>query len=197
MKTKRKKKHGTFLPFYYTWATFFPTLFLLHLPSLLLRLSPSCCFAPSGHLCRPYLLLPVLLFSTLSTNFFYKYILPSFFLFFLSFFLPLILSLSSYLPSLLPPPPPPPLFAVWNLSTFMLPALAAPRVSRGQCRRLDWWLEGGKDGRGRIGPLLTKDLQCTLGPSLECVCVDVLPAVVLFSTDISLKIRIKEKRLAS
>jgi hypothetical protein len=33
-----------------------------------------------------------------------------------------------------------------------------------------------------LGPLLTKDLQYTFGPSLECVCVcvNVLPAVVFF-----------------
>jgi hypothetical protein len=71
------------------------------------------------------------------------------------------------------------LFCCFGTLNFMLPL----RVFRGQCRAaaLDWWLEGGKNGGGkRIGPSLTKDLQYTLGPSLECVCVNVLPVVFLF-----------------
>lgn len=45
---------------------------------------------------------------------------------------------------------------------------------------LDEWLEGDRMEEEESGPLLTKDLQYTLGPSLGCVCVGVLPAVGSF-----------------
>ena len=115
----------------------------------------TCCYPSSSF----FFFLPCLLLA------FYKYILPSFSLFFILF----ILSFS-YLPSLL--------FSIRFLSYFLLfwnsqlYVTCAARVFRGQCRRfLDWWLEGGRMEEEELGPLLTKDLQYTFGPSLECVCV--------------------------
>ena len=168
MKKKRKEIRNipSLVVLYLT--TFFPTLFrcwtsLFLFSSLLLFLPlwPSSPALPVAT--RPLLsffFLPCLLLA------FYKYILPSFSLFFILF----ILSFS-YLASLL--------FSIRFLSYFLLfwnsqlyVTCAAARVFRGQCRRfLDWWLEGGRMEEEELGPLLTKDLQYTFGPSLERVYV--------------------------